>query len=601
MLATKKGDNILIKVDFDQRDHFRRTVLGCEWDGAQRCWVAPATIATFRSMRKFDPSYMDPLKLTPALRNWYNELLPLAKRLDELQRGAASVTFPEDFKFAVPPFKHQREAIAYCINLPKAALWLDMGLGKTYTSINIARYRAKYQGISKIIVLAPRSLLNQWMNEIDKYVPEEHSVYIIEGTPTRKCKLLAQAANEDKLTFAITTYESLTGIKQQVQGIPFDMFILDESTKIKNPKAVRSKVAIEVCNDIPYGVELTGLAYLNNPIDLYSQFLALDKTVYGNNVWTFGDYFIDYVKMPFGRAMRGLRHVDELKRRAYFIAFSRRKEDCLDLPEKVYASRTMPMYDTQKVWYDKISAEITAAMLNDPALQGIGNITNVLTQLEKLQQITAGFILTEDHDVIWLDSPKYAEACDMVQESSEQFIIWCRHTEAMNRMEAALANRKIDSLCLNRNTSASARIHGIKRFKDGKLKVLICQIMSESKGLDLTSKSGSVNAIYLENDFSIDNRHQSESRQHRIGMKGTATYTDLILEDTIDEHVVNILKSKLHISEYIAKHGLNIIMGKGGSVTTRRSRSKKPIPKPDDERFKKEEIDVSDLEGFDDV
>lgn len=474
-----------------------------------------------------------------------------------------------------------------------------MGLGKTYTSINVARYRNKYNGVNKVLVVAPRSLLHQWNQEIEKYVPESKSVFIVEGIPTKKQKLLMEAEDATNLTFVVTTYESLTGLKRQLIDLCFDMFILDESTKIKNPKAVRSKVTVEVCKTIKYGIELTGLAYLNNPIDLYSQFLALDTTVFGNDQWRFGDHYIDYVKAPFGRMMRGLRNVDELKRRAYFIAFSRRKEECLDLPPKLFMKRTLPMYDTQKAWYDKISSEISEAKLAELESLKVGNINNILTQLEKLQQITAGFLLDENHNVIWFDSPKYAETCDIIQGSTEQFLVWCRHAEAMKRIEAALMNRQIISATLNRHTTTHNRLQGIKSFKEGKLKVLICQLTSESKGLDLTSKTGSVNSIYLERDFSVDNKEQSESRQHRIGAKGVCTYTDLVLEDTIDEHVLAVLEGKFKISEYIAKHGLDIMLGKGGSILTRRSRSKKSMPSPDDERFKEEDVDVSGLEGFD--
>ena len=601
MIVTKRDDKILIKVDFNQRDKLRRTVVGAKWDATLGCWEAPATVSTFRNLRQFDPETMTPEKMPPSILKWYNELILLARRIDELQKGTGEPpVFPEDFVFAVKPFRHQLDAIAFCINMPKAALWLDMGLGKTFTSINIARYRCKYQGIQKVLVVAPRSLLHQWVQEINRYVPEEHDIFVIEGTPKKKSKRLQAARECDApISFTIITYESLLGAQSAIKEIDYGMFILDESTKIKNPKAVRSKATVSICKGIPYGVELTGLAYLNNPMDLYSQFLALDTTVYGDDMWRFGEHYIDFVKTSFGRAMRGIRHLDELKRRAYFISFSKRKEDCLDLPEKVYTIRTLPMYDTQKVWYDRISSEIND-IINDETLIKVGNITNVLTQLEKLQQVTAGFILTETHEVIWFDSPKYAEVCDMVQGSNEQFIIWCRHIEAMKRVQDALENRSIESVMFNRFTTEGKRVLSTKRFKEGKLKVLICQITSESKGLDLTSKTGSVNAIYLENSFSIDERHQSESRQHRIGMRGTATYTDLILEDTIDEHVLSILKDKLKISEYIAKHGLSIVMGKGGSVTTRRSKSKKLMPTPDDEKFKEETYDLADCEGFED-
>jgi SNF2 family DNA or RNA helicase len=435
---------------------------------------------------------------------------------------------------------------------------------------------------------------------VGKYAPNEAEVVIIEGTPNRKRNAIEHVAKTSGLVFAIITYESVSALRNEISETGFHMFILDEATKIKNPKAARSKATTAVCSEIEYGVELTGLAYLNNPVDLFSQFLALDETVYGTDQWSFSEHYIDFVKAPFGRMMRGLKHVDELKRRAYFIAFSRSKKDCLDLPEKTYITRTLPMYDTQKTWYDKLSAEVLAEVPPEDAEISEVNVTNVLTKLEKLQQVTAGFVIKDDGETIWFDSPKYAEVCDTIQESTESFIIWARHTEAMKRMSAALLQRNIVSEELNRYTSTHRRIQGIKQFKEGKLRVLICQLQSESKGLDLTCKTNSVNAIYLENTFSIDDRWQSESRQHRIGMQGTATYIDLVLEDTVDEHILEILKGKFRISEYIAKMGLDIVLGKGGSVVTRKSRSKKQLPTPEDHvEFDDESMDG--IEGFEDI
>lgn len=673
MIIVKQGDYILAKVDYEQRDAFKKIVKGAVWDANTRAWRVRATISTFRNLRQFSPDDMAPNKLSPQIRNWYNELITRASRLDALQKGipetstehvagesvsvyvrhtgrvqgesdgraavngrlpkcvgdtakASSVEvcgdanagggtvystgyignggttpdakrpieFPSGFTFHVQPFKHQREAIAFSINIDKSALWLDLGLGKTYTSINLARLRRHINGISKVLVVAPRSLLHQWKQEVNKYAPGEAKVVILEGTPTKKRQALDYITEYDGFLFAVVTYESVGAIRSQLIDCGFDMFILDEATKIKNPKAIRTKAVVEVCKEIKYGVELTGLAYLNNPVDLFSQFLALDETVYGTDQWSFSEHYIDWVKAPFGRMMRGLRNMDELKRRAYFIAFSRSKKDCLDLPDKTYLTRTLPMYDTQKVWYEKLSAEVLEDVVPENLTEV--SVTNVLTRLEKLTQVTSGFVIDDEGKTIWFDSPKYAEACDIVQESTESFIIWARHTEALKRMGQALLQRNVISEELSRHTSQHKRNMAIKNFKEGKLRVLICQLDSESRGLDLTCKTNSVNSIYLENSFSIDVRWQSESRQHRIGMKGTATYIDLVLEDTVDEHCLEILMGKYKISEYIAKMGLEIVLGKGGSIVTRKSRSKKKMPEPED--FE-EEVKWEDLEGLD--
>ena len=610
LVIAKKDDTILAKVDYEQREKFKKVVKGAVWDAGIRAWSIPASISTYRNLKQYSPETMAPTRLAPAMRSWYNDLLAKAERLDQLQKGIpdeqvdgspAPVAFPPEFTFKVPPFKHQREAIAFCVNLKKAALWLDLGLGKTFTSINVARYRNQYNGVNKVLVVAPRSLLYQWRGEVQKYAGAP--TFIVEGTPTKKRRVLSEADAYEGLAFTAVTYESLGSLQHDINNVCFDMFILDESTKIKNPKAVRTKATVSVCKQIEYGLELTGLAYLNNPVDLYSQFLALDETVYGTDQWSFSEHYIDYIKAPFGKMMRGLRHVDELKRRAYFIAFSRSKSDCLDLPEKTYLTRTLPMYDTQMSWYDKLTAEVLEDAEDIARRVAAGevvedsevNVSNVLTKMEKLQQVNAGFVINNDGDTIWFDSPKYAEICDIVQESTDSFIIWARHKEAITRIVDALKMRNIIACELSRYVSTHKRNMTIKQFKEGKIRVAVCQLDSECRGVDLTCQTNAVTAVYLENTFSVDVRWQSEARQHRIGMTGTATYIDLIIEDTVDEHILEILKNKFHVSEYIAKMGLEIILGKGGSITTRKTKSKKPLPTPDDIA----EFDNDTLEGLD--
>lgn len=588
MVVYKRGSNIYIQTEFERKDKLKQCIRGARWDSTSRMWVAPATISTFRNLREFCPEAMKPELLSPEIREWYNTLIKRATRLDELQKSTGEEPeFPEDF-FLYKPYKHQKEGIAFCLNLPKAALWLDLGLGKTFTSIHVVKHRIINLGIKKVLVVLPVSLMQQWANEIERFFPG-NKITIIEGTPAKKQAKL-EAIPEDVPSFTLISYESVKPLMHYVNDVCFDHFILDESTKIKNPKAVRTKVIIDVCKDIPYGITLTGLPYLNNPVDLFSQFQVLDTTVYGHDQWAFEGRYIDYMKMPFGKVVRGFRHLDDLKRRAYFIAFSRTKKDCVDLPEKVYSVRTLPMYDTQLEWYEKVKENLLNEM--DTAL--------VVKQLEKLTQVTSGFLQMDDGKIVWFDSPKYAEICDIVQESDENYIIWAKHREAIKRMLAALRQRNIPCGELSRHVNQAEKNSYIKGFtKTGTVKVLVCQLTSESKGHNLTSETKCVNAIYLESNMSVDDRWQSEARNHRIGMSGTASYIDVVLQDTFDEGILDLVKGKLQISEYIVQHSLKDLIGGCKYVVPRKTKSRKETPKPED--FEDPALDGVVIEGLEEI
>lgn len=598
LVIVKKDDNILIRTSYEEKDKVQKHIKGAVWDGVLRAWKVPATISTYRNIAKADPEVMNPITLTPTIRRWSANTKAIAKRLTELQRGVGEIpTFPQNFVIPIVPFLHQKQATAFCMNLPKAALWLDLGLGKTFTSILVARLRFFYKQICKVLIVCPRSIMTQWVEEINRFSPKgEQQTFLLRGTPAQKAKavLAFQQVPKNKLAYAIVTYESLDGLRDQLYRSAH-MFILDESTKIKNPKAIRTKNTIELCNTIPYGLALTGLAYLTNPIDLFSQIQAIDRTVYGTNSWEFGNHYIDFFKASFGRGIRGYKHIDELKSRAYYVAFSRTKADCLDLPEKMYSIRRLPLYDTQKKFYDQITEDILGEV--DVGNGEILDVKGTLAKLERIQQVLAGFIYKPNGEILWLDSPKYNEMVDIVSDSPEKFIIWARHTETLHRAQDALYKKHIRAEIFNKELKPDLKDHFKDEFKNGNLDVIICQLQSESKGLNLTAKKP-VNTIYLETGLSGDDRWQSEARTHRIGMTGTAAYIDLLIEDTVDEGILSMIKNNLKISEYISMYGMEMLLGKGGSVqkygTGKIGRGKR-IDKEEDDVF----IDTGDLEGFD--
>jgi SNF2 family DNA or RNA helicase len=564
------------------KDKLKSVVRGVKWNPDRKCWVAPATISSFKNLVQFDPKAMQPEAMQPDIRAWYNDLKARAKRIDEFQRSIGDPPrIPEDFKLPVPMYKHQLEAFGFTLLIRYSAVWLDLGLGKTYVAITSARFRHRCNGVNLVLVVAPRSILHQWGGDdgqVARYGMGAKCV-VLEGTPVKKAELLIAAAHDahanNELTFCMVTYESLVTMQNVVIDAKPDMFILDESTKIKNPTAKRSLATIAVCKKMRFGIELTGLPYLNNPTDLFTQFQALDTSVYGDNRWSFEDRYIDWVKTSFGRAMRGIKKLDELKKRAYFIAFSRTKGDCMDLPEKLYLPpRKIGMYDDQKQFYEQVSNDV----LHE--IEVAGNkmpLTNVLTVFTKLQQITSGFMLVNGIPV-WFGSPKYDELCDIVSSSKESFIIWARHRFTMKKISDMLYGKEgITSEELNADVSQEKRAAIIKAFKAGALRVVICQLNSESRGLDLTSKKP-VNAVYFENTFSIDERWQSESRHHRIGMSGTATYLDLVCEGTIDEAILDVLTNKYKVAEYISTYGLPLMIGKGGYVAVKKVARKQRKP-----------------------
>lgn len=523
---------------------------------------------------------------------YVQKMFSYRRRLKELQGGVSNgcrpIKLPDTIDYVLTPYQHQKEAIATALNLDKVALFLDLGLGKTFTSITVAKLRNSFELVYKVLCVVPRSLMAQWKDEITRFSPGS-KVHVVDGTPKAKLEVLNNAIErESPLEFTLITYESLGAVLEELKLVGYDMFILDESAKIKNPQAVRTKNTVKICSTIKYGVLLTGLPYTNSPLDLYSQMMVVDPNIYGTNQYAFSNRYIVYSERGPRKFPIGAKNVDDLKYRAYFAAFSRTKEQCLDLPEKVYQTRKMPLNKDQYRWYvellnqiytDELSVDEIIEQETQRADRPV-NINNVVSLIEKLQQVTSGFLKTDEGDYIWLDSPKFDEALSIVENSNDKFIIWAKHIYTLQKLYEMFSKIKdLPVAVLNNKVSDDERLQIKQQFKDGKIKVLILQIQSECRGNDLTCKTNSVTAIFFENTPSIEERLQAEARQHRIGMTGTAVYIDLLCEDTYDEGILKLLESKETLSSYIREQKLGLILGKGGLFIPKRSGKLSKVPK----------------------
>ena len=593
-------NRIFIRCNFEEKDRVKSKLKGCKFSKELRAWGAPATISTYRNIYKLDKKLLDEKTLSPEIRRWVARTKLIAARLRELQESKGTVPeLPEGFKVPVTLYRHQLDSVAFAINLPKSALWLDLGLGKTCTAITLARLRMFRGEVAKVLVVAPLSLLSQWEAEIHKFsIPKEIHVEIADSTPTKRLLAYNSVADSTKpLAFLLTTYESVSQFNDVAHT--FDMFILDEATKIKNPSAKRTKDTLEICKKIPYGVELTGLPYLNNPSDLFPQMLALDPTVYGESSWDFNSQYIQYRQMPFGKMMVGYKNIEDLKNRAYYVAISKKKEDCLDLPAKLYLPDVkVPMYKEQRELYDKVLNEKLAFSLS--TTDGFVEISDaVIAKMEKLQQILSGFLYT-DTGVTFIDSPKYEALVDLVSTSKDSFIVWVRHSFVMSKIGEVLKAAGISYGYLNNKLSLPEKDNMKAGFINIDYKVIICQLQSESQGHNLTAKN-STTTVYFENTFSVDQRWQSESRAHRIGMGGTASFVDLIIPGSIDEGIKEVLGSNLSVAEYISKYGTTSVFegtSKNGLVVKKKVKMSKR--EEDEAKYEVDFNELKGIEGFDD-
>jgi len=329
------------------------------------------------------------------------------------------------------------------------------------------------------------------------------------------------------------------------------LMALDESTTIKNPSAKRTKNVLALAPMAKYRRILTGSPVTKNPLDLYTQCEFLDPFLLNFNSWyAFRNrYAIMKTIHVRGRSIQTVhkfQNLGELSDRLKGFSYRVLKEDCLDLPEKIYMKRHVALTKEQENLYEQMR-KTAIANLNGK----VTSTVTVLTQLMRLQQITCGHFVADDGTVQTIKNNRLDELMDVLEETENKAIIWAYWQRDVQDIRDAIEKKYgprsvVDYYGL---TPQDERQDNIRRFQnDNECRFLIGTPSTGGYGITLTEAN---TVIYYSNGYDLEKRLQSEDRAHRIGQKKNVTYIDLIAEDTVDEKIVKSLRKKINIASEV--------------------------------------------------
>ncbi len=353
-----------------------------------------------------------------------------------------------NYKFKTPPYKHQLTALEKSWNRETYAYFMEMGTGKTKVLIdNMAMLYDKGK-IDGALIVAPKGVIGTWYNqEIPTHLPdhiEKMSVLwqsnITKGQ-SKKLGNLFQIGEE--LQILIMNVEALSTVK----GVNFAskfllshnaLMVVDESTTIKNPKAKRTKNILKLSKGAKYRRVLTGSPVTKNPLDLYSQCEFLDPYLLDfHSYYAFRNRYAEMRTAHFsGRSVQivsKFRHLDELSESLKPFSYRVLKEDCLDLPDKIYMKRIITLTKKQEEVYEQMKRE-ALAFLNGKKTTTV----NALTQLMRLQQITCGHFVADDGTTQEIDSNRLDELMDVLEEVEGKALIWCHWQKDVQIIKEAI-------------------------------------------------------------------------------------------------------------------------------------------------------------------
>ena len=296
---------------------------------------------------------------------------------------------------------------------------------------------------------------------------------------------------------------------------------------------------------------MTGSPVTRNPLDLYSQCEFLDPLhLNHSSYYSFRNrYAIMKSANISGRSINlvtGYQNLGELSDRLKPFSYRVLKEDCLDLPDKVYIKREIQLTPEQKKLYDQMRKEALAT-LNGKTVTTM----TALTQLMRLHQITCGHFSADDGSIQQIKNNRLAELLDVLEEIEGKAIIWAHYQHDVTNIFKLLEEKYGPGSAVHYygKTLPEQRDYAIKNFKtNDKVRFFIGTPATGGYGITLTQAN---TVIYYSNGYDLEKRMQSEDRAHRIGQKKTVTYVDLIAQETVDTKIVKSLRKKINIASKV--------------------------------------------------
>ena len=434
------------------------------------------------------------------------------------------------------PWPHQTKALDFISSKPGSMLAMDMGTGKSRVIIDLI----KSKGYERVLILAPLSVVgNVWPGEFQKHAPGLLNVLPLAGKSTKARQEMADKALQSGCPTAIVmNYDAVwrKPFGEWAMKQDWDLLVMDESHRIKAPGGVASRYCSRLSDRVRHRVALTGTPMSHSPLDIYAQYRALDKSIYGTSFVKFRSKYA--VMGGFNRMqVVGYQMEDELRKLFYSRAFRVESSDVLDLPSTLSINIKCDLGKYARDIYEDMSDEFIADLEE-------GEITanNALTRLLRLQQITSGYGRLEDGTNVEIDDSKAKVLEDTLTDiGNEPVVVFTRFTHDLD-----VVHRTADKVGIP-SYEVSGRRKDLSDWNSG---VLAVQIQAGGLGLDLTRARY---AIYYSLGFSLGDYSQSMARLHRPGQSLPVEYIHILASDTVDETVMEALASREAVIDHILK------------------------------------------------
>lgn len=471
--------------------------------------------------------------------------------------------------------RHQLEAVQRMVGRATYALFMEQGTGKTWTLLADAERLYAKGTIDAVLVIAPNGVHTNWVRrEIPTHMEGNILArYWRSGAGVRHMRWLDEIMKPREPGEPVPLRILSMNIDALVTKKGYDyaerfllatkaIIVVDESGRIKNPDAARTKALMRL-RRLAKGARIaTGTPITKAPTDVFSQMQFLEDGLLGTTSYrAFVAEYADVLpnthplmqnmmrrnpraayaqiiaKNPDGSPR--WRNLEKLKALLEPHSFRVLKKDCLDLPEKIYKVLPFELEPEQRRVYEKMDEESRIELDDRTELP-----VSELAALVKLQQITSGFVNLPGGGLKYVseNNPRLRALMDAIEDVDGKFVVWARFTEEIYAIRDAMAAAKVGAVCYFGEISSADREAAVDGFQsDPDVRCFIGNAQAAGIGLTLTAGE---TVFYFSNSFDLDHRLQSEDRCHRIGTRNNVVYIDIVAEDTVDEKIARNLQRK---------------------------------------------------------
>ena len=502
-----------------------------------------------------------------------------------------------EFNWITQPYDHQREWWSIIRDQPYFALEWEMGLGKTKTILDTCQWLHAKGEIDALLVITLKDVHRKWVEkEVPAHYPKgkadaafwrrgivDNGMWV--GPDARHRTSILDTKNFAVASINFDSVHRKAGMKfcERFLRHRKAAIVVDESHKIKSPKAAATKACFKLGKMAKRRWIMTGTMSTGSTLDAWSQYTFLDPMIVNNMpYWAFKNEFAiqeqvgdktfetweknpvtgrsEKVKKPV-MAVTGFKNEDKLA--AMLDPYRSRllKEDCLDLPPKLYRMRSFEMTDKMREAYEGMLRDYLVEIDGDRTMTA----TMAMTKLIRLQQITCNYLVPDDIDPEAEDipgiriedkNPRVEAMMEELEKVNGMGIVWSYKRFSLREIADELRTAYGDASVVEYHGGVSDddKAANLLKFQEERCRWFVGNPQSGGTGIDLVQAQ---DMVYHDNSFNLALRLQSEDRFHRIGQEGsTCTITDIECLGTIDRQQLSRLKDKKGIAARVSGDNL---------------------------------------------